>query len=209
MSEELSSRPCEAAAEKEGLAVGDIAQAGVLIALLAVSAQVTVALGPIPFTLQTVAVVLAALVFSPAQAALALGGYLLLGGLGLPVFSAMRGGIAMLAGPTGGYLYGFVLAVWLGSLARRAVCPSRLRVEHRGRSLAGDIAAALVVMAVYYVVGTVHFLAMGMIGGSPYELSYVLGVCVVPFLIPDVLKAVVAILVASALRKAVPSVAQR
>ena len=64
-------------------------------------------------------------------------------------------------------------------------------------------------MAVYYVVGTVHFLAMGMIGGSPYELSYVLGVCVVPFLIPDVLKAVVAILVASALRKAVPSVAQR
>ena len=101
MSEELSSRPCEAAAEKEGLAVGDIAQAGVLIALLAVSAQVTVALGPIPFTLQTVAVVLAALVFSPAQAALALGGYLLLGGLGLPVFSAMRGGIAMLAGPTG------------------------------------------------------------------------------------------------------------
>ena len=181
-----------------------------LIALLAVSAQVTVALGPIPFTLQTVAVVLAALVFSPAQAALALGGYVLLGGLGLPVFSAMRGGIAMLAGPTGGYLYGFVLAVWLGSLvqSRRAVRCLPADAPPAGRC-AGDMAAALVVMVVYYVVGTVHFLAMGMIGGSPYELSYVLGACVVPFLIPDVLKAVVAILVASALRKAVPSVAQR
>ncbi len=209
MSEELSSHSYDVAGEKEGLAIGDIVQAGVLIALLAVSAQVTVALGPVPFTLQSVVVVLAALVFTPAQAALALGGYVLLGGLGLPVFSAMRGGIAMLAGPTGGYLYGFVLAVFLGSLVRRAVCSPRLRADHRARSLAGDIAGTLVVVAVYYVVGTLHFLAMGMIGGSPYELSYVLGVCVVPFLIPDALKAVAAILVATALRKAVPSVAQR
>ncbi len=209
MAEELSPHSYDMADEKEGLALGDIVQAGVLIALLAVSAQVTVALGPIPFTLQTVVVVLAALVFTPAQAAMALGGYVLLGGLGLPVFSAMRGGLAMLAGPTGGYLYGFVVGVWLGALVRRAVCAPRLRADHRQRALAADVAGTLAVIAVYYVVGTLHFLAIGMIGGNPYELSYVLGVCVLPFLVPDALKAVAAVLVATALRKAVPSVAQR
>lgn len=209
MERDLAPSSSEATLERRGLAVGDIVQAGVLIALLAVAAQVTVALGPVPFTLQTVVVVLAALVFTPAQAALALGGYVLLGGLGLPIFSAMRGGLAMLAGPTGGYLYGFVLAVFLGSLVRRLICSPKRRAESPTRSLAADIVAAVVVALVYYVVGTVHFLMMGVMGGTPYELGYVLGVCVIPFLIPDALKAVAAILIALALRKAVGSVASR
>lgn len=209
MDQEVLSPSSEVSLERRGLAVGDIVQAGVLIALLAVSAQVTVALGPVPFTLQTVLVVLAALVCTPAQAALALGGYVVLGGLGLPIFSAMRGGLAMLAGPTGGYLYGFVLAVFLGALVRRLICSPARRVESPARSLTADIVAALVVAAVYYVVGTAHFMLMGVLAGAPYELGYVLGVCVIPFLIPDALKAVAAILIAMALRKAVMSVARR
>lgn len=199
----------ETSLARRGLAVGDMVQAGVLIALLAVAAQVTVAMGPVPFTLQSVVVVLAALVFTPAQAALALGGYLLLGAVGLPVFSAMRGGLAVLAGPTGGYLYGFVLAVFLGALVRRLVCPPAKRVASPARSVAADVAAALTVVLIYYVVGTLHFLAMGAIAGTPYELGYVLGVCVIPFLVPDALKAVAAVLVAMALRKAVPSAASK
>lgn len=209
MEQDLVSSTADATLERRGLAVGDIVQAGVLIALLAVSAQITVALGPIPFTLQTVVVALAALVFTPGQAALALGGYVLLGGLGLPIFSAMRGGLGMLVGPTGGYLYGFVLAVFLGSLVRRLICPPKQRAQSPARSLAADIVAVVVVSLVCYVVGTAHFLMMGVVGGTPYELGYVLGVCVLPFLIPDALKAVAAILVALALRKAVSSVASR
>ena len=207
--QEVASPLSEASLERRGLAVGDIVQAGVVIALLAVAAQVTVAVGPVPFTLQTIVVVLAALVFTPAQAALALAGYVVLGGLGLPIFSAMRGGLAMLAGPTGGYLYGYILAVFLGSLVRRLICPPACRAQSPARSLTADIAAALLVAVVYYVLGTAHFLLMGVVGGTPYELGYVLGVCVIPFLIPDALKMAAAILVAMALRKAVSSVAAR
>lgn len=192
-----------------GLAVGDIVQAGLLIALLAVSAQVTVTVGPVPFTLQTLVVVLAALVFKPKQAALALIGYVLLGALGLPVFSAMRGGLGMIAGPTGGYIYGFILSAFLGSLVRRAVCPPAKRAEGAVRAVAADALAGIVAVAVCYAIGTAHFMAIGAAGGSSVDLAYVLGVCVVPFIVPDALKTVAAILVAAALRRALPTVRER
>ena len=151
----------------------------------------------------------AALVFTPGQAALALAGYVLLGTLGLPVFSAMRGGLAMIAGPTGGYIYGFILSALVGALVRRAICPPGKRAGNVARTLAADIAAGIVAVAVCYTIGTVHFMVVAGMGGSAVDLAYVLGVCVIPFIIPDALKVVAAILVAAALRRAVPSIAKR
>ncbi len=176
-----------------------MAQVGVVIALLAVSAQVSVAIGPVPFTLQTLVVALAAMVLTPGQAAAALAGYVLLGALGLPIFSLMRGGIAMIAGPTGGFLYGFILSAFLGSLMRRLIGSST-----RARSIAGDVVCAAVVLVVCYVVGTVHLMLVGSMG-----VAAALGVAVVPFILPDILKCVAAGLVAAALRKAIPSIAAR
>ena len=193
-----------------------LAQVGVIIALLAVSAQVSVAIGPVPFTLQTLVVALAALVLTPAQAAAALAGYVLLGALGLPIFSLMRGGLAMIAGPTGGYLYGFILSALLGGFVRRLVAgrasraagregaPAPVTTASRARVLAGDIACAVVVVLVCYAVGTAHFMLTAHVG-----LAAALGTAVIPFIIPDALKCVAAILVAAALRKAIPSVAAR
>lgn len=191
-----------------------LAQVGVIIALLAVSAQVSVAIGPVPFTLQTLVVALAAMVLTPFQAAAALAGYVLLGALGLPIFSLMRGGLAMVAGPTGGFLYGFILSALLGGLVRRLVA-GRARGTAadaadmrpgvvRARLLAGDIACCAVVLLVCYAVGTAHLMVVGQMG-----VGAALGVAVIPFIVPDILKCVAAILVAAALRKAIPSIAAR
>lgn len=192
-----------------GLSPSAIAQAGALIALTAVGAQVTVAVGPVPFTMQILVVALAALVCSPGQGALAMSGYALLGAAGLPVFAAMRGGLAVLMGPTGGYIYGYIPAVALGAALRRAICPPGQRAGHARRSLVADVACLAAAVLVCYAVGTLHFIAVSALAGASVGAAYVLGVCVVPFVVPDALKCVAAALVAAALRRAVPSVAER
>jgi biotin transport system substrate-specific component len=195
--------------EKRGIPLAEIAQCGVLIALLAACAQVTVAIGPVPFTLQTLAVCLCALVFAPRQAVLAIAGYLVLGALGLPVFSGGRGGLGVLAGVTGGYLYSYLVAVALGALVRRAVCAPNKRAGNLVRSLAADVVCVLVVTAIVYTLGSLHYLVVSGLWGTDGAWAYVLGTCVLPFLVPDALKAVAAILVARAVRRALPGVAAR
>ena len=186
-----------------------VVQSGLMIALLAVSAQIVIPFGPIPFTLQTLVVVLISLIFTPGQAALTMILYIVLGALGLPFFSGLGAGLAKLAGPTGGYLYGFIASVIVGSLLRRALCKPRDRLAAPKRALAADICAAVVAIAICYAVGTMHFMTIGMLSENPYGLAYVLGVCVVPFIIPDIAKCAAAILVAQALHKAIPAVVSR
>lgn len=102
---------------------------GLTIAIMAVSAWVVVPLGPIPFTLQMFAITFAIVVLSPKEAIAAITGYLLLGAVGVPVFSGMRGGIGVLAGPTGGFLWGYLFGVAAAALfctrcARGSVWPA-------------------------------------------------------------------------------------
>ena len=103
-----------------------IARAGLCVALLAVSAWVSVPLGPIPFTLQTMALALIPAVLDRPTAILAVAVYLLLGAIGLPVFSGFSGGVMRLVGPTGGFLWGFlvgmIVATTLVRLARHFLC---------------------------------------------------------------------------------------
>ena len=76
-----------------------VAFVGLTIALMSVSAWVSVPLGPVPFTLQTFVMVFALLALAPKECLAAIAGYLILGGVGLPLFSSMRGGLGVLAGP--------------------------------------------------------------------------------------------------------------
>jgi len=86
----------------------------VWIALLAtfvgVGAHISFPLGPVPLTLQTLFVILAGFVLGPVRGAVCLGFYLISGAIGLPVYAGGKSGIAALIGPSGGYLFGFVLA---------------------------------------------------------------------------------------------------
>lgn len=80
------------------------------------------AVGPVPITLQSLAVILAGAVLGPWRGGLVVLAYLLLGGLGLPVFSAGGSGWASFAGPSGGYLLSFPLVAALcGALVWRTM----------------------------------------------------------------------------------------
>ncbi len=90
-----------------------MATMAMLVALLVVCSQLAVPVGNVPITAQTAAVMLIALLLSPGYAALTVLVFILAGGIGLPFFANFKGGLGVLLGPTGGYLYGFVVAAAL------------------------------------------------------------------------------------------------
>lgn len=151
-----------------------IARCGICIALLAVSAWITVPLGPVPFTMQTFALALLPQVMRTRDAAFTVVVYLLLGTVGVPVFSGFQGGPGVLLGPTGGYLLGFAAGMPVaGAIMRADVLPRRAR----------GVMAGLVLLAVSYVLGTLQLMHVYAI-----DASAALAVAVVPFAVPDVVK---------------------
>ena len=167
-----------------------IATAALLAALLAASAWVTVPLGSVPLTLQVFAVALIALVLPVRWAIAAVGSYLLLGAIGIPVFAGPRGGLGVLVGPTGGFLLGFLLGVAIGAAVRAALI-------RRGVRLAvADVAAGAAVLVVVYAIGWAQLAAVTGMGAIE-----ALAAGVAPFVVVDAAKVAVAIAIAGALRR--------
>jgi len=194
-------------ASKFGSRTQTVVFCGLSIALLTVSAWISIPLGPVPVTLQVFVLVFILLALSPRQCILAILGYLLLGALGLPVFSLMRGGIGVLAGPTGGFLWGFLLAA-ICSLAflRFIGVGSARKVDNPGTGLplkAVDLSplsssvAALIFLLVMYLCG---WLQLVFVTGMSPEAAFLAGVA--PFVVIDAIKAIVAVFVAQAVRSA-------
>ena len=139
-----------------------IAFVALTVAITAVSAWVTVPLGPVPFTLQIFAVAFMVLVLQPKEAVAAVTAYLVLGAVGVPVFSGMRGGIGVLAGATGGFLWGYLLGVGLAVAVRfglKAVL-ARDGQAKGARAFAIDFLTGLVFLAVAYVCGWAQLMAV-------------------------------------------------
>ncbi len=170
-----------------------IAFCGLCIALMAVSAWITVPFGPVPFTLQTFAMVFALLVLQPKEALVSIALYLLMGAVGLPVFSSMRGGIGVLAGPTGGFLWGFLLGA-LVALAFLKIAGGK----KADRPIVVDFVAAILFLVVCYVCGWVQLALVAHMG-----MAAAFAVAVAPFIIIDAVKLSLAVFVARAVRKAV------
>ena len=161
-----------------------------LAALLAASAAISIPFGTVPATLQVLVLVLIALVMPRSWAAFAVAVYLLVGAVGLPVFSGMRGGLGVLAGPTGGYLFGFLVGAPAGAWVRRLL-------DRTASAAAADSVAAVVVVAIVYAIGWAQLVLVT--GMSPVA-GLVAGV--VPFVVPDALKATAAVLLAPLVRRA-------
>lgn len=175
---------------REGSHTRSLVLAGLVAALLVVSAWVSIPIGSVPFTLQTFIVVLIALLLPPGWACGAVGAYLLAGAVGLPVFAVGRGGVSVLAGPTGGYLFGFLAGVWIGAWARRVL-------SRRWPSPVSDGVAAAAVLAIVYLVG---WMQLAVVTGTSLGAAFAFGVA--PFVLFDVAKGVAAVAVAAALRRA-------
>lgn len=92
-----------------------------IAATIGASAYLIIPIGPVPVSMQPFFVFLAGYVLGPKRGAMAVGLYLLAGTIGLPVFSGGKSGLGHLIGPTGGYLFGFLISAFLCGLARTGV----------------------------------------------------------------------------------------
>ncbi len=205
-----------AAVTQDSSRTRSIAFIGLTIAIIAVSAWITVPLGPVPFTLQMFAITFAIVVLKPREAIAAIAGYLLLGAVGVPVFSGMRGGIGVLAGPTGGFLWGYIFGVsaavallhfvrtrtdWdVHSAAARAeiVQGTGAKVVRFVRSAGVEVLAGVLFTAISYVCGMIQYMAVAQVG---IEVAFL--TCCAPFIVVDLCKIVVAVLVAQQVRAVV------
>ena len=174
---------------------------GLSIAFLSVGAAIILPLGPIPFTLQTLMLILISLILTPKEAIVAVGGYLLLGAIGLPIFSGLTGGFGVLLGPTGGFLIGFFVAVLLTSLLRLAF---EKKIFSLRRFLVLDVFSILIIILVYYSLGLLWFMYLT---GSTFITALTL--CVIPFIVPDIIKAIAAFTCAQPIRIALGRAAWR
>lgn len=180
-----------------------IAFVGLSIALMAVSAWVSIPLGPVPFTLQTFVMVFAFLVLSPRECIASITGYLVLGAIGLPVFSSMRGGIGILAGATGGFLWGFLLGAAVAILFLQIVRPLILGRVVKGqdkggaRAFAIDLVAAFLFLVVSYVCGWVQLMGVAVL-----DPAAAFAAAIAPFIVIDAIKLVAAVVTAHAVTRA-------
>lgn len=154
--------------------------------------SIPIPIGPVPLALSNLFAVLAGLLLGPVWGAVSSLTYIAVGALGFPVFSGGRGGLAHLAGPTGGYLAGYVVAALLAGLMTRR---------------RGVFASALGA-----VVGFASILALGSIGlkllsGIGWGRAFAAGV--LPFLPGDAVKAALAALIAARLGPFVDSLTGR
>ncbi|MGB5559115.1 MAG: biotin transporter BioY [Paracoccaceae bacterium] len=173
-----------AAAQGLGARVGMVLAGTVLLAM---SAKVQVPFWPVPMTLQTLVVLLIGAGFGARMAGATLLAYLAQGAVGLPVF-ATGAGLAYMAGPTGGYLAGFLLgAVFVGWAAGRGLT----------RGLLSAVAVFLIADVLIFVPGV-----LWLAGYAGADAALALGL--VPFLPGEVLKIVIAAGITHAAWRRVP-----
>ena len=157
--------------------------------LIALMTAVTCVLGPlsiplpfspVPISLTNFAIFLAIFVLGMKNGTISFIIYLLLGAVGVPVFSSFRGGLQVLAGPTGGYLIGFIFLALIMGFA----------LDHFDRKLVPTIIGMIIGMAVCYPFGTVWLAKL-------LSLSFKEGLMmgVIPYLAGDVAKIIIAAIV--------------
>ena len=174
---------------KKSLSVKDLCYIALSAALLAVCSWIAIP-AAVPFTLQTFAVFAVLMMLGAWRGLAAIALYLLIGAVGLPVFSGFKGGIAALLGPTGGYLFGFLLTALT------------YRLLGRRERLWTEIVSLFAGLILCYAFGTVWFVRT-YTGSADMTFLRALEICVFPFLLPDAVKLAVAALVSVRVRKAV------
>ena len=158
----------------KALKTKDVALIGLFAALTVICAWISIPLGPVPVTLQTFAVFLAAALLGSKRGTLAVAVYILLGVAGLPVFS----GFKSLNPLTFGYVLGFLPLGMLTAMAEKLFPKTRL-------ALPLGMAMGLLVC---YLIGTVWFYYVMHFRGTEYGFGKILSLCVVPFILPDLVK---------------------
>ncbi len=145
-------------------------------ALIAILSQIQIPLHPIVFNLAVLGVFMAGIMLPPLYALASIASYILLGVIGVPVFAGFMAGPSALLGATGGYIWGYLLLALLTSLGARY-----------GKNITAKAFFMCIGLALCYTLGTVWFMHL-----SGMSLSAALAACVIPFIVPDILKGALA-----------------
>lgn len=176
--------------EKKGFRTRDLVLIAIFAAMMAVCAWISVPVLAVPFTLQSFGVFMALLCLGGKRGTAAICVYVLLGAVGAPVFSGFNGGVGAIMGATGGYIIGFIfsgLIYWL-------ICALS---PHKGTFL--TVLACLAALCVCYLFGTFWF--MTVYTGADNDFISVAAKCVLPFIIPDLLKLLLALKISSVVKR--------
>jgi len=165
---------------KHKLKTIDLVYIGLCAALITICSWLAIPL-TVPITLQTLAVCLVAGIFGTKKGTLSVLIYILLGAVGVPVFSGFKGGIGVLFGATGGYILGFIFTTVIVGL-----------VSDKTEKLWAIALSMFVGVLVCYTFGTAWFAYIYAKNNTPQSLATILGWCVFPFILPDIIKIAIA-----------------
>ncbi len=184
--------------KRSRIAVADITIIALSAAIITVCSWISIPM-TVPFTLQTFAVFTVAGLFGVKRGTLSVLVYMLLGAIGIPVFSGMQGGIEKLLGLTGGYIVGFIFVA--------------LIVGYASDKFNGKVPALVISMllglVVCYAFGTAWFMVIYTRNTGAIGLGAVLSMCVIPFIIPDCIKIACAVILSNRVRPVLMKIAVR
>jgi len=173
--------------EQKKTASKTYAMAGMALmaALMCILGPMSIPIGLVPITLTNLVIYFAVYLLGRKNGTISYLVYMLLGMFGLPVFSGYSGGLAKLAGPTGGYLVGFIFMAYIAGIIIEK-CNYQIVI-----SILGLIFATLIA----YLFGTIWFVIQ-----AKCTFAYAVGVCVAPFLLGDFIKIGIAALICPLIR---------
>lgn len=177
--------------ENKKIKAVDIASVAMMTALIVICSWICIPIGNIPITLQTFAVCASVGILGRKKGTIAVVVYIILGIVGLPVFSFFKGGIGALFGVTGGYVIGFIfLAIIAGFI-----------IEKFRKNIPFMIFGFFSGLLCCYFVGSLWFLFVYMKEAETAGFLTVMSVGVFPYIIPDMIKITLAAVVSGAVRK--------
>lgn len=169
-----------------------MALVAIMTALTCILAPFSLPIGPVPISLTNLVIYFSLYLLGWKLGTLSYVIYLLIGLVGVPVFSGFTAGPAKLFGPTGGYLIGFIpMAIIAGIVIDK--------FSQRWIQILGMIVGT----AICYAFGTAWFCIQ-----AGYTVSAALAVCVIPFIPADLIKMVIAMIIGPEIRKRLGAVAQ-
>lgn len=168
----------------------DLVLIAVFAVLMAMCAYISIPVA-VPFTMQTFGIFLTLNVLGGKRGTFAVCLYILMGAIGLPVFAGFQSGVGVLLGPTGGYVIGFVLSCLCYLLFEKVF----------GRGKAVRVSAMTCGMILCYIFGTLWFMQVYTKDAGAMSLGAALSLCVLPFIVPDMLKMGLALIAAERLEK--------
>ena len=152
---------------------------GLFSAIIGIMSLISIPFQPVPLNMALLAVMLSGGVLGKKYGTLSVLVYILLGAVGVPVFAGFRGGFAVLAGPTGGYILGYVTVAFLTGL-----------VYEKTRKIKYTVPVMVVALLLCYALGTAWYCYI-----MKSDVWSALALCVLPFIPSDIIKIVIVLII--------------